>query len=372
LNEEKKYSKVNKVLAEIIIWFCTISGMIILVTAPFIPFKVKEYYKTKIPGYETIADLGTIGDFIGGTTVAFLTAASVLLLLATIFMQRKEIKISQQSINELVKQTNASVKQAEEARKEAQITNETMKRQQFETTFFNMLTLHHNNTDKLKNKDFKGNEVIKDALNTFSDYYFHLVSTEFTSSYLTDDYEEVVDFIQYLQMHGIEEVQHVQTSSKAEVVRAFTKLNFRELLKARVEKKMLREFINAAYQRTDEDFIGRAYYEFEINHDRILSTYFNSINTIIKFLCESEFEKEDKQNGTQNNKIYREILFSQFSPHEMMMIYYFAKYSSFNKSPIDKWLLEELKTYNLFYPRLSITLYLFPYVDEKNIGELKS
>lgn len=37
----------------------------------------------------------------------------------------------------------ASVRQAEEARKETQITNETMKKQQFETTFFNMLSLHH-------------------------------------------------------------------------------------------------------------------------------------------------------------------------------------------------------------------------------------
>ncbi|MGE7640837.1 hypothetical protein [Peribacillus frigoritolerans] len=36
-------------------------------------------------------------------------------------MQRKEIKISQQGIVELIKQTEASVKQAEEARKETQI-----------------------------------------------------------------------------------------------------------------------------------------------------------------------------------------------------------------------------------------------------------
>ncbi|PEO44438.1 hypothetical protein CN563_19820 [Bacillus sp. AFS026049] len=45
------------------------------------------------------------------------------MLLATIIMQRKEIKISQQGIVELIKQTEASVKQAEEARKETQITN---------------------------------------------------------------------------------------------------------------------------------------------------------------------------------------------------------------------------------------------------------
>lgn len=362
MNHRKEYPKV---IAEIFIWFFKIIGILLIVTAVFMPFRLRDYYKPKIENYKTIADLGTIGDFIGGTTVAFLTAASVFLLLATILMQRKEIKISQQSIDELVKQTNASIEQAEEAKKEAQITNETMKRQQFETTFFNMVTLHHNNTDKLSNKEFKGNDVIKDALKTFSDYYYDLVSSKFKKSYLTDDYEEVVDLIKYLQMHGIKEVASVQTSIKAEVTDAFEKLNFRELIKANVEKRMIKEFFSNAYQRVDENLISEAYYEFEIKHDSILSSYFNSIITIIKLLSESEFEKEDKQNSTQNNKIYREILFSQFSPHEMMMIYYFAKYSSSNE-----WLLEELITYNLFYPRLGETLYKFWPIDKKNIEEL--
>ncbi|QDZ88785.1 hypothetical protein D0441_03460 [Priestia megaterium] len=126
------------------------------------PFKIKNYYEPKIEKYKTIADLGTIGDFIGGTTVAFLTAASVVLLLATIIMQRKEIKISQQSIEELVKQTASSVKQAEEARKETQITNETMKKQQLETTFFNMLSLHHQIVNSIKTTEgYSGREAIE-------------------------------------------------------------------------------------------------------------------------------------------------------------------------------------------------------------------
>ncbi|MFU8691631.1 putative phage abortive infection protein [Rossellomorea sp. FS2] len=357
--------KVYKVLPEILIWIFTILGILLIPTAILMPFKIREYYKTRIEDYKTIADLGTIGDFIGGTTVALLTAASVFLLLSTIIMQRKEIKISQRSIDELVKQTNASVKQAEEARKEAQITNETMKRQQFETTFFNMVTLHHNNTDKLSNKELKGNDVIKDALKTFSDYYYDFASSIFKKSYLADDYNEVVDFIQALPMHGINEVASVQTSIKAEVVEAYEKLDFRKLIKNKVESRMVKEFQSFAYIRAKEDLIDEAYYKFELDFDGVLSSYFNSITTIIKFLSESEFEKEDQQNGTQNNKIYREILFSQFSPHEMMLVYYFAKYS-----PSNKWLLEKLKTYNLFYPRLGETLYEFWSVDKKNIEEL--
>ncbi|WP_255323632.1 putative phage abortive infection protein [Priestia megaterium] len=365
MNDEKKHSKVHKVLAEIFIWFFTIIGILLIVTAIFMPFRLRDYYKPKIENYKTIADLGTIGDFIGGTTVAFLTAASVFLLLATIIMQRKEIKISQQSIDELVKQTKASKEQAQEARKEAQITNETMKRQQFETTFFNMVSLHHNNTDKLSNKEFKGNDVIKDALKTFSDYYYEFASSKFKESYLADDYNEVVDFIKDLKMHGINEVASVQTSIKAEVEEVFEELDFRKLLKEKPKMRMLKEFRSYAYIERKEDLISEAYQKFEINFDGVLSSYFNSITTIIKFLSESEFEKEDKQNGTHNNKIYREILFSQFSPHEMMLIYYFVKYM-----PSNEWLLEELKTYNLFYPRLSETLYLFWSIDKKNIEEL--
>ncbi|MDC7729669.1 putative phage abortive infection protein [Bacillus cereus group sp. MYBK120-1] len=100
--------------------------------------------------YTGIAELGPIGDFVGGTTVTFLTAASVFLLIGTNIMQRKELQMSRQSVDEMVKQTEASVeqmkasvRQAEQARKETQVTNDTMKKQQFETTFFNMLSLHH-------------------------------------------------------------------------------------------------------------------------------------------------------------------------------------------------------------------------------------
>lgn len=365
MKNKKKYPKANKVLAEIFTWVFTIIGILLIVTAIIMPFRLRDYYKPKIEHYKTIADLGTIGDFIGGTTVAFLTAASVFLLLATIIMQRKEIKISQQSIDELVKQTEASKEQAQEARKEAKITNETMKRQQFETTFFNMVSLHHNNTEKLSNKEFKGNDVIKDALKNFSDYYYEFASLKFKETYLADSYNEVVDFIKDLQMHGINEVASVQTSVKAEVEEIFEELDLRKLIKEKPKMRMLKEFRSYAYIERKEDLISEAYHKFEINFDGVLSSYFNSITTIIKFLSESEFEKEDKQNDTQNSKIYREILFSQFSPHEMMLIYYFVTYM-----PSNEWLLEELKTYNLFYPRLSETLYLFWSIDKKNVEEL--
>ncbi|MDQ0862136.1 putative phage abortive infection protein [Bacillus sp. V2I10] len=360
-----KVSYLKSKLTELSIWSLTFLGIILIITATVMPFKVREYYKPRIEEYKNLADIGAVGDFIGGTTVAFLTAASVVLLLATIIMQRKEIKISQQSILELVKQTEASVKQADESRKETQITNETMKRQQFETTFFNMITLHQNVVDKLSLKDTQGNKVIKKCLEAFSDYYFENANSEFKKMYLTDDFDEIVDLIGYLQRQSVSGMESVQLNSKKEVLKVFEELDFRDVLNLQNEKRMIKDFFNYAYNKPQEDLIRLAYYQFDLNYDSILGGYFNSISTILKFLHESQFESEDRQNNTQNNKIYREVLFSQFSPHELMMIYYYAKYLPFND-----WLLIELKTYNLFYPRLGETLYLFWSVDKKHIEEL--
>ncbi|WP_255289341.1 hypothetical protein [Bacillus thuringiensis] len=145
VNKDK--DKDTEIGARFLTWVGVVMVLISIVT-PFIIFHLKPTY---------LADLGPVGDFIGGTTVTFLTGASVSLLIATNHMQRKELQMSRKSVDEMVKQTKASVEQmaasvqqAEEARKETQITNETMKRQQFETTFFNMLTLHHQIVNEIK------------------------------------------------------------------------------------------------------------------------------------------------------------------------------------------------------------------------------
>lgn len=334
-----------------------LGGIVTAFIAIIVPFSILYGTGWEI-SYNQFQNLGVVGDFFGGTTVGLFTLASIIMVTAAIVMQKEELKMQR-------KELELTRKEFEKARKEYEITNDTMVRQQFETTFFNMITLHHSNTDKLHNNGFDGNEVIKDALNTFSDYYYDLVSSKFKKSYIADDFEEVVDLINILQMYPVEEVRSVQTNIRSEVVDVFEKLDFRKLKKAKVEERMIKEFFRVAFRKPDENLISQAYYEFEIKHHSILSSYFNSITTIIKFLSESKFEKEDKKNVTQTNSIYREILFSQFSPHEMMMIYYFAKYTSSNE-----WLLEELKTYNLFYPRLGETSYKFWPVDRKNIEEL--
>ncbi|MCC2536563.1 putative phage abortive infection protein [Bacillus paranthracis] len=362
---KKAWTKFKELFDDYVTIFLVVVGIVLFVVATKMPFKVYEYFVPKIVDYKDVRDLGPVGDFIGGTTVAFLTAASTVFLLATIIMQRKEIKISQQSIEELVKQTKTSATQAEEARKEAKITNETMKKQQFETTFFNMVTLHRNSVDRLKIGDVEGNEAIESCLQAFRDEYFTIANFEFKKFYETDDYNEIVGLFTYLNTKEVPGIEEVQISSEVEVLSAFHKLDFRDVKKFQKDNKMIKEFIDYAYVKPDEKYIDEAYYRFHLKYDSILGGYFNSITTIIKFLQESPYEMEDRENNKQNNKIYRKIFFSQFSPSEMMMLYYHAKYLEGNE-----WLLKELKVYNLFYPLLGETVYLFWPIDKQNIEEL--
>lgn len=363
-NNQIKNSKEK--ISDVLIWGATIFGVIAIAAAVYMPFFIKDRF-LGTANYPTYSDLGPIGDYIGGTTVAILTAASVFLLLATIIMQRREIKISQQGIEELVKQTEASVKQAKEARKEAVVTNETMRRQQFESTFFNMIGVHQNLVDRLKSKEAEGYHVIEESLKALHDYYFIGANEKFKKPYIEDDYVEILDLVTFLQMSRFDSARTIQLRIKTEVLKFYRKLDFRDIIHFESHNRMIKDFWKFAYQNEEEIHIDEAFHDFIINYESVLDSYFNSITTIIKFLSKSEYESKDRENITDINKVYREIFFSQLSPQEMALIYYYSRYY-----PENEWLAEELKVYNLFYPRLVETVLLFWSRDKKNIQELST
>jgi hypothetical protein len=70
-------------------------------------------------------DLGTYGDFIGGGTIPFLTIASILFVVETIKLQKKQVKIQE--------------KEMIETRKTLEEQNKTARMQRFENTFFKFL-----------------------------------------------------------------------------------------------------------------------------------------------------------------------------------------------------------------------------------------
>ena len=92
--------------------------------------------------------VGQFGDSFGVLT-SFFSGFTVLGLLLTIHLQRRDLEVAREGLkNQLIelKQTRDQIeisnKELELSRIEFQKQNQTLKNQRFETTFFNMLSIH--------------------------------------------------------------------------------------------------------------------------------------------------------------------------------------------------------------------------------------
>lgn len=120
-------------------------GFIIIVVGILTPFSIIYFngYKYNLNSFEA---LGTVGDFFGGTTVGLLSLASLMFVTAAMFMQKEELELQR--------------KEVIATRKEYSITNSTMQKQSFDSTFFSMINLHHNILENLKYKNSSSREAI--------------------------------------------------------------------------------------------------------------------------------------------------------------------------------------------------------------------
>lgn len=146
-------------------------GGIVIVAAiltPLILFMVRNHLDE-----DTFAALGPVGDFFGGTTVGLLTLASMLFVIASISMQRKQLDMQQ---DELKMQREELAK----TREEFELTNKTLTKQQFESTFFNMISLHHNLLKDLEGGRYYFNKFY----NSLSKQYKHSIKLYWASRLL--------------------------------------------------------------------------------------------------------------------------------------------------------------------------------------------
>lgn len=105
---------------------------LIVILATLLIYKVQDFYFSKHSlscVSEKIEELGQMGDFFGGMLNPILAFLSFCLLLITIKIQSKELK---NSTEELAKSSKALEEQSK-----------SLKLQNFETTFFNMISLHN-------------------------------------------------------------------------------------------------------------------------------------------------------------------------------------------------------------------------------------
>lgn len=346
--------------------------------------------------YTGIAGLGPIGDFVGGTTVTFLTAASVFLLIGTNIMQRKELQMSRKSVEEMIKQTEASVEQmkasvqqAKEAKKETQITNETMKKQQFETTFFNMINLHHNILKELRYNNKVGREAISKfyaelkGINMFDIYSEHKLSileegnieeineltkrfliaekldeykNEFIQKYCNpiwdsdDEYnynlKKFNDFLAVLDGGNDEKWHEIE----AKVIEGFeknTKNNHKSCIdvlennklqwyseekkEIQIKHEYITKFENEYYVETLKSLKCSAYERLYKEHENIIGHYYRNLYRIVKLIQNNTFDNESEERDNEEKRMYRGILRAQLSSFELLMLFYNISYSEKGK-----------------------------------------
>ncbi|MGE8036808.1 putative phage abortive infection protein [Lysinibacillus sp. NPDC093692] len=290
--------------------------------------------------FDSFANLGTVGDFLGGSTVGLLSLASILFLISTIVMQRKELGLQREEL----RMTREELAKANE---QYRITNETMKLQQFETTFFNMISMHSNLINDLKALESSGRNVIVQFLKEVNKGF----ETEGFHSFLLDHFRKFDDikewynyystYINYInnlnhysgvklqEMQGLSRISDLKNkldegrylnSYNVPYIEQIYLLTFDEIKKynkkdtAHEFSRLFRdELLNGANSYKKKSFVN-------VNEilNFPLSNYIKSVRTIIRFLDDTDFE------NTTKNK-YLNIFFSQFTIHEITVIKYFIE-----------------------------------------------
>ncbi len=211
----------------------------------------------EIDKIDKIEKLGQVGDFIGGTLNPLFALFSFMLLLMTVKIQNKSLKNSQEELKltreELARSANAQEKQIE-----------SIKIQNFETTFFNLINLHNKLVDNFSFEKVTFEYIQKTLKNNkgsnFNDKPIFYKEEAF--KILCKDIEE---------------------KSKTDAL-YFTKFN---------------EVYNEYYRKKQN----------------IVNKYFENIHQIFKFISNSKFNENEK-------KKYSDMFRVQFSQDELKLLFY--------------------------------------------------
>ena len=163
-NDQKLNQGLPRVLATILLVAAAIAFSLLIINLYVFSFT------------EKISDLGTFGDFFGGVLNPILTFLTLFGLIATIVIQRQELRLS---------------------RIEYEKTADALSTQAVEITFFNILDLHHKIVDNLKvdiNELKAKGEFTGIAEEVFLNFIKMSKKTTFNGRVAFD---EILDFITY-------------------------------------------------------------------------------------------------------------------------------------------------------------------------------
>lgn len=322
---------------KLVIWAFIILGCSLFITVLLIIFK--ENFKRNFD----FTELAALGDYLGGMITAFLTISTILLVYATYRTQQKELSATR-------KQLEATVEQAE-------ISNETMKIQRFETTFFNMVNMHSDliNNLTLFGREMRGREVILNFYEQINKEYYYLQFNDHIEDILFNCDEnkwksvhnEVTNIINQLSLNvgylNLTDFQDrvskvngkIHNNNVLEIIGFYNDRDVYRLFKRKMDfPVLLGSYLEKEHQKQ------HAYNVCNKVSKYCLSNYIKSIKTIIRIVDAQTIDYDQKNR-------YLNIFFSQFTVYEITVIKYvlefekdaelngyFSKYSSLNTKDI--------------------------------------
>lgn len=320
-------------------WICI--GGVIAAIGVVTPFLIMKLANTSF-NLSSFEKLGTIGDFFGGTTVGLLSLASMIFVIAAIVMQKEELKLQREELG----YTRAEL---ERTREEHAMTNKTMKLQQFETTFFNMINLYN---DVLKDiyhsgKQVKGREAIKAHYDSVNNYYYNQSVVLFVHEFMSSDKEDkdvrlrsFTEVVYHLIKEGYRTEQDFQTwiNDNISSVDDFHTVieeteHFRNLQIGQFDYDSLDRLLtvvpeNLLIKSFDTDFAYIDSHKIEaftavLNEDDfMLSNYIKTVKVVINLIKDNDIlTKEEKVK-------YIKIFVSQFSMIETKILHYYMNFGN--------------------------------------------
>lgn len=343
-------------------------GALIAIIAVVIPFLLICLFEKKY-NLADISSLGQVGDFFGGTTVGLLSLASIVFVTAAIVMQKEELRLQRREV--------------EKSREEYHLTNKTLKKQQFDSTFFNMLNLHHSITNDLEVEGTEGRAVMDVFLNQLLKIYNTDVYEEYTNKLKNEallandeEYKKLIwySFFDYWKtkfiIHNEPEPIYVVIDDEAPYLDHSNIEGFHEEMEEGYNKEWNEEkenikkrFMEEIYPNDDkcphwldavdfkdlypkyscfylnkfsEEFIAEPLNElktaaFENTYKRYenqLGHYFRNLYRIVLLIQEEKFFDNNEKENLEEQRKYRGILRAQLSTKELQVIFYNIVYST--------------------------------------------
>lgn len=219
------------------------------------------------------------GDFVGGLIGSIWALAGVILFYVALTEQRKDFATNREVLDaqtdaliQQIKEFELQREELSETRKVFKIQSETLKKQQFESTFFNLVNLHHGivNSINLRSKEKKYG---------------------------------IIEARRMKLQPGAENEQVVEITTGRDCFVKFSKGFRNEYKRLSADKPELSEL----------DIVKEAYKNYYLNHQSDLGHYFRNLYHIFKFIKNSEEE---------NKKSYTSLVRAQLSNDELFLLFY--------------------------------------------------